>query len=49
MLTERRQEEIMQILSAKGSVTVQELRDQLKASESTIRRDLNVLHKKGDV
>lgn len=49
MLTERRQEEIMQILSAKGSVTVQELRDQLKASESTIRRDLNVLHKKGDL
>ena len=47
MLTEKRQEEILRLLSAKGSVTVQELKDLFQASESTIRRDLNVLHKKG--
>lgn len=47
MLTEKRQEAILHILELKGSVTVQELKDQFHASESTIRRDLNVLHKKG--
>lgn len=47
MLTEKRQEEIIQILNAKGSVTVQELTGHFQASESTIRRDLNVLDKKG--
>lgn len=47
MLTEKRQEEILLLLSRKGSVTVQELKDLFDASESTIRRDLNVLHKKG--
>lgn len=47
MLTEKRQEEILHMLESKGSVTVQELKDQFHASESTIRRDLNVLHKKG--
>ena len=47
MLTEKRQEEILRLLNAKGSVTVQELKELFDASESTIRRDLNVLHKKG--
>lgn len=47
MLTEKRQEEILQILDVKGSVTVQELTEHFQASESTIRRDLNVLDKKG--
>lgn len=47
MLTEKRQEEILHLLDLKGCVTVQELKEQFDASESTIRRDLNVLHKKG--
>lgn len=47
MLTEKRQEEILNLLSKKGSVTVQELKEMFDASESTIRRDLNVLHSRG--
>lgn len=47
MLTEKRQEEILHLLDLKGSVTVQELKEHFQASESTIRRDLNVLDKKG--
>lgn len=47
MLTEKRQKEIVRILEEKGSVTVQELKDRFCTSESTIRRDLNTLHKKG--
>lgn len=47
MLTEKRQEEIIGILEMQGSVTVQELKERFHASESTIRRDLNVLHQKG--
>ena len=47
MLTEKRQEEILRMLESRGSVTVQELKETFQASESTIRRDLNVLHKKG--
>lgn len=47
MLTEKRQEEILHLLEQKGSVTVQELKDAFDASESTIRRDLNVLHRRG--
>lgn len=47
MLTETRQDEILQMLEEKGSVTVQELTGKFRASESTIRRDLNALHKKG--
>lgn len=49
MLTEKRQEEILNLLESKGSVTVQELTERFHASESTIRRDLTVLHKKGDL
>ena len=47
MLTEKRQEEIIKLLDTLGSVTVQELTERFRASESTIRRDLNILHKKG--
>lgn len=47
MLTEKRQEEILTLLSQQGSVTVQELTERFRASESTIRRDLNVLDQKG--
>ncbi len=47
MLTEKRQEEIIKLLEENGSVTVQELTEYFQASESTIRRDLNVLDKKG--
>ena len=46
MLTEKRQKEILRLLEEKGSVTVQELTEQFHASESTIRRDLTVLHQK---
>ena len=47
MLTEKRQDEILKVLNEKESVTVQELKDMFQASESTIRRDLTTLHKKG--
>lgn len=47
MLTEKRQEEILRLLTLKGSVTVQELKEYFDAAESTIRRDLNTLDEKG--
>lgn len=47
MLTATRQEEILKLIEKKGSVTLQELKDYLAASESTIRRDLNVMHEQG--
>lgn len=47
MLTEKRQEEILHLIEIQGSVTVQELTERLDASESTIRRDLAALDKKG--
>lgn len=47
MLTETRQEQILRLLREKGSVTVTELTEHFGASESTIRRDLNALDKKG--
>ena len=47
MLTETRQEEILRLLKEKGSVTVTELTEHFGASESTIRRDLNALDKRG--
>ena len=49
MLTETRQEEILRILEEQGSVTVQELKQQFGASESTIRRDLNVMDQRGEL
>ena len=39
MLTEKRQEKILELVETKGSVTVQELTEYFQASESTIRRD----------
>lgn len=47
MLTEQRFEEILKLLEEKGTITVQELKEKLHASESTIRRDLTVLHDNG--
>lgn len=49
MLTETRQEEILRILEEQGSVTVQELKQQFGASESTIRRDLNMMDQRGEL
>lgn len=49
MLTEKRQEEILKLIDARGSVTVQELTEYFQTSESTIRRDLTVLDKKGEL
>lgn len=47
MLTEKRHEIILQMLQEKRSVTVLEIKEKIGASESTIRRDLNQLHKEG--
>ena len=47
MLTEERFNKILKIIDEKKSVTVQELTELLNSSESTIRRDLNTLHKLG--
>lgn len=47
MLTEQRFEEILRQLQLYGTVTVQGLAEQLKTSESTIRRDLTQLDKQG--
>jgi DeoR family fructose operon transcriptional repressor len=44
-----RQSEIYSILSEKGFVTVKELSEKLYTSESSIRRDLAILEKKGIV
>lgn len=47
MLTEERQELILERLKEQRAVTVAELTQILDASESTIRRDLNSLHEQG--
>lgn len=47
MLAEKRFEEITKLVNEKRSVTVTELMAHLNASESTIRRDLTVLHSNG--
>lgn len=47
MLPEQRYTEILKMLDAKNSITLQEIKDQLQISESTIRRDLNTLHDQG--
>lgn len=49
MLTEERFARILNILEEHGSVTVTELMEQLHASESTIRRDLNTLDARGQL
>ena len=43
MLAEKRHEYILQELKRKGSITVNEIKEELGISESTIRRDLNLL------
>ena len=47
MLAEDRCKKILDILDSMGSVTVQQLTDELDTSESTIRRDLVAMDKKG--
>ena len=47
MLTQERYQTILQILSEKNTVTVQELTKLLNTSESTIRRDLTTLDEMG--
>lgn len=47
MLAEDRFDRILQILEQKNTITVLELTELLDTSESTIRRDLTELHKKG--
>lgn len=47
MLIEERFCEILRIVEEKRTVTVQELTEMLRTSESTIRRDLTVLHNEG--
>ena len=47
MLTQARQEEILKLVKSRGSVTLQELKEHLHISESTIRRDLNALDEQG--
>lgn len=47
MLTEERLKRILEILQVNGSVTVSDLMNRLDSSESTIRRDLNLLDQEG--
>ena len=47
MLSEEREQRILQILEQKKAVTVMELTKLLQTSESTIRRDLNALAEMG--
>ena len=47
MLAEERFSEILKLVEEHKSITVQELTELLDTSESTIRRDLTTLHKKG--
>ena len=49
MLTEERFAKILALVDQNGSSTVQELMLALNASESTIRRDLNLLDRKGEL
>ena len=47
MLTEDRFSRILAVVDTEGSVTVTDLVRRLETSESTIRRDLTAMHKKG--
>ena len=49
MLTEQRYELILRLLEDKKSITVAEVRDLLRTSESTVRRDLNTLDANGQL
>lgn len=47
MLAEKRMNEILGIVNKRGTITVQELTGLLNTSESTVRRDLTELNKRG--
>lgn len=47
MLTEQRYERILNLLSEKKSITVNEIKELLQTSESTVRRDITALHNAG--
>lgn len=47
MLSKQRHLQILQMLKEKDSITLQEIKDRLHISESTIRRDLNTLDEQG--
>lgn len=47
MLTQRRQELILQYVRERGSITVAQLHELLDTSESTIRRDITALDREG--
>lgn len=47
MLTRQRQEQILKLLSERGSITVAEIKDILNTSESTVRRDITTLDRQG--
>lgn len=47
VLTEERQDEMVRLVTAGGSVSVQELVDYFQVSEATVRRDLSVLNRDG--
>lgn len=47
LLTEERLQKILELVEANGSVSIQMLMDMLGISESTARRDLNMLDKQG--
>mgnify|MGYP002293860467 CR=1 FL=1 len=47
VLAEERFREILKLVEEHKTITVQELTELLDTSESTIRRDLTTLHKKG--
>lgn len=47
MLTKQRQEMVLKLLKKKGSITVTEIKEILRISESTIRRDITALHREG--
>lgn len=49
MLAEERFSEILRLVNEKSTITVQELTEILDTSESTIRRDLTTLHKRGSL
>ena len=49
MLNQERKKKILEIIEEKGAVSVTELTKMLGASESTIRRDLIELSKKGNI
>ncbi|MDE7435469.1 MAG: DeoR/GlpR family DNA-binding transcription regulator [Lachnospiraceae bacterium] len=47
MLTEQRYEVILRLLEERKSITINEIRDALDISESTVRRDITALHNAG--